>query len=83
VLENKPFARHLISKFLFSGARLTMLNWLSFVLTLMLGPCISCALFIASGWLAATFAKYFRYEPYKPNPGHELAAERVQRWYPL
>jgi hypothetical protein len=60
-----------------------MLNVQSFIVILVLGSLIWCFLFIVGGWLAATFAKFFRYEPYKPNQGHERASEREQRWYPL
>jgi hypothetical protein len=33
-------------------------------------------------WLVATVANHFRYEPYKPDPGHQRAEEREERWYP-
>lgn len=59
-----------------------MLSVQSFVIILVLGSLIWCALFIVGGWLAESFAKYFRYERYKPDPGHERAAEREERWYP-
>ena len=60
-----------------------MLSVQGFVIILVLGSFIWWGLLIVCGWLAATFAKYFRYEPYKSDPGHERAVEREERSYRL
>jgi len=59
-----------------------MLDPLDFAVILLIGACASGIAFAMHAWMRKRLAKYFRYRPYRPDDGHERAAEREERWYP-